>query len=146
MSSSPTPTILSANNKYRWLVFLILGAMLLVGWVFMQLTDSYIGELQQLSQKSPEQAMSKSAFLFVFIAMAAGFPAVGIGAYFIYQGNQIRIAQQIPLPGARVMMDTPIIEGPRATLRGQLLIAGGGLVVIVGLLLPLLAWWVTETL
>lgn len=145
MSLSPTPTILSANNKYRWLVFLIFGTMLLVGWVFMQFTELYIDDLEMLSQKSPEEAVNKSALLLVFISMGAGFPAVGIGAYFTYQGNLIRIAQQFPLPGVRVIVDTPIIVGSSATLRGYLLMAGGAMLVIVGLILPLIAWWFIES-
>ena len=142
MSSSPK--ILSASKKYRWLVLLIFLGMILLGLVFMQLTESYIQELKQLSQDSPRQAMNKSAFLLVFIAMAAGFPAVGIGAYFIYQGNQIRVTRQFPSPGTRVIVDTPIIEGSPAILRGHLLMVGGGLVIVSGLALPIIAWWVTE--
>ncbi len=133
-----------SSSKYRWLILIMLAAMLILGWVFLQFTESYIQGLKELSQESPEQALNKSLFLLVFIAMAAGFPAVGIGAYFLYQGNQIRVAQKFPTTGSRVTIDTPIIEGPRAILRGQLLMAGGGLVIISGLALPLVAWWISE--
>ena len=146
MSTPSATKIMRSSKKYRWLIIVIFFAMLLLGLIFLQLTELYIEDLRELSQKSPEQAMNKSFFLLVFISMMAGFPAVGMGTYLIYQGNQIRITRQFPSPGTRVIIDTPIIEGPRAIMRGNLLMVGGGLVVISGLALPIVAWWLTENL
>ena len=145
MSTSTSPKILKANKKYRWLIILLFIAMVLLGLIFLQLTESYIQELRELSQESPEQAINKTAFLLLFISMMAGFPVVGMGTYLIYHGNQIRVSRQFPSPGTRVIVDTPIIEGSRATLRGNLLMVFGGLVVISGLALPIVAWWLTES-
>ncbi len=144
MTMLSLPKIHPANKKYRLVVLLLFFGMVVLGVVFIQLTESYIQELKQLSQESPQQAINKSAFLLVFIAMMAGFPAIGIGTHLLYHGNQIRLSQQFPSPGSRVIVDTPIVEGPRAVLRGQLLMCGGGLVIISGLVLPIVAWLMTQ--
>ena len=147
MMSTPSPQkVMTASKKYRWLIIILFFVMLLLGLVFLQLTESYIEELRELSQRSPEQAMNKTAFLLVFISMMAGFPAIGMGTYLIYNGNQIRITRQFPSPGTRVIVDTPVLEGSRASLRGQLLMICGGLIVVSGLALPVVAWWLTESL
>lgn len=146
MTTPSDQKVMTASKKYRWLIIILFFAMLLLGVVFLQLTESYIEDLRELSQKSPDQAMDKTAFLLVFISMMAGFPAVGMGTYLIYNGNQIRTSRQFPSPGTRVSVDTPIVEGPRAVLRGRLLMVCGGLIVISGLALPIVAWWLTENL
>ncbi len=143
MSSSPK--ILRASTKYRWLIMVIFLAMVLLGWLFLQMTQTYIQDLKQLSQHAPEQALNKSSFLLVFISMMAGFPAVGIGTYFLYQGNQIRRARQYPSPGTRVLKDTPVLEGTPAIMRGQLIMGLGGFVVVSGLGLPLVALWLMDS-
>ena len=140
-----SPKILAANSRYRWIVLVILFLMVLLGLLFLQLTETYIEELKRLSQDAPQQALDKSAFLFVFVSMAAGVPAIGIGAYFLYQGYRIRVTQQCPLPDSRVIVDTPIIEGPRAIMRGHILMICGGFIIISGLALPIIAWRLTET-
>ncbi len=146
MEQSSSQPIGSASRTYGWLFVLVVLAMLALGWAFMEFSNSYIHELKQLSQSPPEQAFNASTFFLVVLAMVAGFPAVGIGTYVTYQGNQIRQAQQIPLPVSRVREGTQMMKGPRALLRGRLLILCGGLLILSGLVLPLIAWWASENL
>ncbi|GJL63623.1 MAG: hypothetical protein NPIRA04_22770 [Nitrospirales bacterium] len=134
------------NSKYRWIVLFILAGMILLGLVFLQFTESYIQELKSVSQEAPQEAFATSTFLLVGIAMVAGFPAIGIGTYLLYQGNQIRVAQSFRTPGSRVMVDPPIAKRSSARMRGEALMVCGGLVIMSGLGLPILAWWLAENL
>jgi len=121
--------------------------MILLGLVFLQLTESYVQELKSVSpQVSPQEAFNKSTFLFVFIAMAAGFPAIGMGTYLLYHGNQIRVTPKIPSSGTRTIVDMPVTKDLSAMVRGQALMVCGGLVIMSGLGFPILAWWLAENL
>jgi len=134
------------NSKYRWLVLFIFVGMIILGVVFLQFTESYIQELKSVSQEAQQEPFDTSTFLFVFIAMAAGFPAIGIGTYLLYQGNQFRVAPPFPSLGSRVMVDTPIMKSSSVRMRGHALMVGGSLVILSGLGLPILAWWLAENL
>ncbi len=138
--------MLFSRNPYRWLVFLIVGALLVMSWAFMQFVDTPIQEQPVLGQESLEEGTTGTTFLLVFCAMAAGFPAVGMGTYLMYQGTQIRLTKPVPLPDSPEMLGTAGMEGSRAGTRGNLFIAGGGFVLISGLALPLIAWWISEHL
>ncbi|GJL51351.1 MAG: hypothetical protein NPIRA01_25780 [Nitrospirales bacterium] len=134
------------TTTYRWIVFGIVVGLIFLGPLLLQFTDSSIQELKSVSQEAPQEPFDTSTFLLVFIAMAAGFPAIGIGTYLLYQGNQFRVAPPFPSLGSRVMVDTPIMKSSSARMRGHALMVGGSLVILSGLGLPILAWWLAENL
>ncbi len=120
--------------------------MLLLGVVFLQLTESYLQDSKPSSQESPPEVFGRSTILVVFIAMAAGFPAIGIGTYLLYNGTQIQATQKYALSKAQMRDDFPSRKDSRSSLKGQALMISGGIIIMSGLSLPILAWWLAENL
>ena len=86
-----------------------------------------------------------TGLLLLGITMLAGLPAVGMGTYIAYLGNRIRVTGQIPPPGTRVIVDTHVIKGTPAKVRGAICMVLGGLVIVCGLGLPIVAWRLIQT-
>lgn len=67
------------------------------------------------------------------IAIALAAPLLLLAAWLTWLGGRVQAAGRFPLPGQRVIRDTPILEGRDAQARGQLLrviaamLAGGAL-------------------
>lgn len=141
--TTDSPTIIHRRNKKFHLIIiaLIVGALGL-GLLLIQLTMSLVEQFQVQPVQSPEGVLLKKGILFLFMAMAAGIPAVGMGAYLMYEGNRIRDAEHIPLSGSRVIRDTPVLKGQPAKSRGIVFMVLGALVLGVGLVLPIVVWWV----
>ncbi|MCA9471682.1 MAG: hypothetical protein MRJ96_12290 [Nitrospirales bacterium] len=135
----------SAKPWFGWLVFLILLGMILLGWIFLQLTETYLGELKGLSPDVPQPSFDTSAYLLILISMAAGFPAVGIGTYFLYRGHRMRVTQQRSVSKNLAIEHAPVIGSTRAITRGLVLMISGGLIIISGLAMPLIVWRLAET-
>ncbi|GJL67038.1 MAG: hypothetical protein NPIRA05_20090 [Nitrospirales bacterium] len=135
-----------ATTTYRWIIFGIVVGLVFLGALLLQFTDSSIQALKSVSQEFSQETFDTSTFLFVFIAMAAGFPAVGIGTYLLYQGNQIRVTPPLLPPECRMVVDTSVMKRFRDRVRGQALMVCGSLVILSGLGLPILAWWLAENL
>ncbi|WP_447968450.1 hypothetical protein [Nitrospira sp. M1] len=144
MSSSSQ--VSSIKKPYHWLVPLLFIGMLLLGVVFLQLTESYLQDSKPSSQESPPEVFGRSTILVVFIAMAAGFPAIGIGTYLLYNGTQIQATQKYALSKAQMRDDFPSRKDSRSSLKGQALMISGGIIIMSGLSLPILAWWLAENL
>ena len=145
MPPSSSPPVMRTDKKYRMMViFLLLGAVA-IGIGLILFTNTYIHELEQVAQHAPEEALMNTSLLLLGITMLAGLPAVGIGTYVIYLGHRIRITEQIPPPGTRVVVDTTVIKGKAARVRGIVLMVLGGLVILCGLGLPIVFWKLMQT-
>ncbi|GJL56759.1 MAG: hypothetical protein NPIRA02_38910 [Nitrospirales bacterium] len=144
MSSSSQ--VLSTKKLYRWLVPLLFIGTILLGVVFLQFTESYLQELKPSSLEPPSEALGRFSILVVFIAMAAGFPAIGIGTYMLYHGTQIQATQKYASSQSQVRDDFSRRKDARSSLKGQALMVSGGVVIIGGLSLPIVAWWLVENL
>lgn len=71
------------------------------------------------------------------IAAMLATPLLLLAAWLAWWGGRVIAARRFPLPGSRVMRDTPILEGRDAVARGQLMrviaamLLGGALLVAV---------------
>ena len=140
-----SPTVIRSDKKYRMMVMLLLGGMVVIGMALILFTNTYIHELEQVAQQAPEQALRNIGLLLLSITMLAGLPAVGIGTYILYLGYRIRVTGQIPPPDTRVVVDTTVIKGRPARVRGMILMVLGSLVILCGLGLPIVFWKLMQT-
>ena len=145
MPPDPSPTLMRSDKKYRRMVILLLLGVVTIGIGLILFTNTYIHELEQVAQQTPEQARMNTGLLLLSMTMLAGLPAVGIGTYVIYLGNRIRITGQIPPPDTRVVVDTTVIKGKPARVRGIVLMGLGSLVILCGLGLPIVFWKLMQT-
>ena len=143
--TDPSPSLIRSDKKYRMMVIVLLVGVVVIGMGLILFTNTYIHELEQVAQQAPEQALMNTGLLLLSITMLAGLPAVGIGTYVIYLGNRIRVTGQIPPPDTRVVVDTTVITGKPARVRGMILMVLGSLVILCGLGLPIVFWRLMQT-
>ena len=143
--TDPSPTVMRSDKKFRIVVVGLLFGVAALGMGLILFTNTYIHELEQVVQQAPEQALRNTSLLLLGMTMLAGLPAVGIGTYVIYLGHRIRITEQIPPPDTRVLVDTTVIKGTPARVRGIVLMVLGSLVILCGLSLPFIFWKVMQT-
>jgi hypothetical protein len=111
---------------YRSLIVILLVGLLVLGIGFIFFTNFFLQSIKSSPQQTPEQARLNKDLLLLGITMVAGLPAIGIGTYLMWLGNQKRIT-------------SPKMKGP-------LLMVSGGLIIVCSLVLPLVVWWMSQTL
>jgi hypothetical protein len=126
------------------MVIMLVGLVVLGVGLFL-LTNSFLQAIKPSAQQSPEQAPIDTGLLLLGITMLAGLPAIGIGTYLAYSGNQIRITSPIPQTETGRVVDPQIIKRTSPRIKGPLLIVSGGLIIVCALVLPLVVWWMTQT-
>lgn len=142
---NPPTTVIRSNKKYRIIMITLLLGLVVLGIGLIVFTNSYIQELEHIAQQAPDQALRDTGLLLLGITMLAGLPAVGIGAYLGYLGNQVLSTGQFPPPGTRVIVDTHVVQGFPAKVRGVLVMVLGSLVILCGLGLPIVVWRLIQT-
>ena len=132
------------NKKYRILLVTMLVALVVLGVGLIVFTQSFLQAIKPSAQQSPEQARINTDLLLLGITMLAGLPAIGIGTYLAYSGNQIRTTSPIPQTETGRVVDAQIIKGTSAKMKGILLMVSGSLIIACGLVLPVVAWWMSQ--
>jgi hypothetical protein len=111
----------------------------------MLLTHSFLQGIKPSATQSPEQAALNTDLLLLGITMFAGLPAIGIGTYLAYSGNQIRMTSPMPQTETGRVADDQIIKGTPAKMKGTLLMVSGGLIIVCALVLPIMVWWISQS-
>lgn len=118
--------IVRADKSYRrkfftWhAIFILFGAVVIV-WG-LPLLEEY------LRQAHPKTAAGilKGWFIFAFLSI------IPIALYMLSLGRKVIKYERIPLPGAKVIIDTRPIVGQKARRRGQVLVGVSLLLVALG--------------
>jgi len=119
--------IVRADKSYRrkfltWhAIFILFGAVVIV-WG-LPLLEEY------LRQANPKTAAGilKGWFIFAFLSI------IPIALYMLSLGRKVIKHERIPLPDAKVIIDTRPIVGQKARLRGRVLVGVSLLLVALGL-------------
>jgi hypothetical protein len=82
--------------------------------------------LAQLRQADPADARPALLRALSLGAWASAIMMAALGAWCWRQGRKVRRLSRFPLPDARPLRDTPVVEGPAARARGLLLQALAG--------------------
>lgn len=102
---------------FALLVFVIKGRPALTAWL-------------------EEDPGTRIRWVLVWLGATTVVPLLGFGAYLWLVGMRIVHAERYPLPGAKVMRDTPVLSGDAARIRGRFAQA---LAVLLGVAAALLA-------
>jgi hypothetical protein len=119
--------IIRADKSYRrkfftWhAVFILFGAAVIV-WG-LPLLEEY---LRQANPKTAA-AILKGWFIFAFLSI------IPIALYMLSVGRKVIKHERIPLPGAKVIVDTRPTVGQQARLRGRVLVGVSLLLIALGI-------------
>jgi len=119
--------IVRADRSYRrkfftWhAIFIVLGAAVIV-WGLPWLEE-------YLRHANPKIAAGilKGWFIFAFLSI------IPIALYVLLLGRKVIKHERIPLPGAKVLIDTYPILGEKARLRGRVLVVASLCLIAIGL-------------
>jgi hypothetical protein len=131
--------VIKADPVYRRQFLWTLGLACAVGSVVIWRSESYFRDWQaELSRPvAPERMAQMVSQLSLGALVVYGLMWAGALALF-RDGLRIRRAGQFPPPGAKVLRDTPVIEGDIARLRATMLMVSavllGFCLVVVGLM------------
>ena len=120
---------------------ILLGVGMIFGCVFLSTYEWYLAHLEEWILAQPERRQEK--LLWILAALLVLFlPVLFAAVYFWRTACSVMDAQRFPLPGAKVIRQTPILTGAKALFRGRVLqvcavFLGGGAVVV-----PVVFWWV----
>lgn len=128
------------SDSKKTLLLAMLIILALFGGALVYFTLEYLSSVTQENAAPTPETIQQIGLLFLVITMMAGFPAVGMGAYVMYIGTRIRATGQWPPAGMGFRSKTPVVLGARTNLVGYGTMGLGGILVIVGLMLPLLGW------
>jgi hypothetical protein len=71
---------------------------------------------------------------------------IAFAVYLWLLGKRVLRAQQFPPPGFRVIRDTPVMDGPTAVVRGQVIQTLALCLGLAAALLWLFFWWLARTI
>ena len=113
------------SQRYRSLAIFISLGILVMGIGLLFLTYTALNDINPSLHSRSGSSLPKNDLLFLGITMIAGLPAIGIGTYLAYLGNQMRVTSP--------------------SLKGSLLMVAGFFLIVSCLILPILVWWMTQS-
>jgi len=128
------------NSSKKIMMLSMLGVLALFGGALIYFTMEYLSFVAQGDVPLTPETIHQIGLMLLVVMMMAGMPSVGMGAYVMYIGSRIRVTGQWPPAGMGYTSKTPVMLGVRANVVGLLTMGFGGILVVVGLLLPLLGW------
>jgi hypothetical protein len=133
--SDPTPDLLPADRRLRRRLAFGLLALVVLAVLVLELGAPW---LVAKFQQDPREAVRALKLLM----LAAFAPLIPVGVYVFSFGRRAVQAGRFPPPGARVIVDTRIAQGPAARRRGGLLMLIGlaltGIALFAALVMPAL--------
>jgi hypothetical protein len=106
--------IIRADKKtkvfYLILIVILIAAALLIYGIW----QNYYGELNQLAENHPDQALMKIMNLVKVIIIINPVITAFFMIYFIVLGTKTYRSRQFPPPGIKVIRDTRLTEGEKA--------------------------------
>jgi hypothetical protein len=133
--SDPIPDILPADRRLRRCVAFGLLALTVLAILVLELGAPW---LVVKFQQDPREAVRALKLLM----LAAFAPLIPVGVYIFSFGRRAVQAGHFPPPGARVIVDTRIVQGRAARLRGGVLMLIGlaltGITLFAALVVPAL--------
>jgi hypothetical protein len=116
------------------------GGLLIAGF-------DHFGEPFRAWLSSDPAEMAGRARLAIYLsALVLSSPVIAFAAYLWLLGKRVLRAQQFPPPGFRVVRDTPVMGGPAAVTRGQVIQVLALCLGLAAALLWLFFWWLAQTI
>ena len=128
-----------ADPALRTKALAALGGACLLAVAGVLLLDAYFKRLQALAEFDVQLAAEKIRAVGEPILWGVGMGAALVGCWVALTSFRILRAGRSPLPGARVIRDTPVVTGRQAMWRGVIGLALGCVLIFLGLRLPVRA-------
>lgn len=112
--------------------------IVVVGFVLLTYTQSFIAETADLARSSPEAAAARAARAVTIVTTALGVTAIAGAVYLGRLGARTWWHREFPPPGTWVIRDTRVLSGGTARSVGLALMVAGTILLAVGLALPLM--------
>ena len=128
------------KSSMKILMFSMLGVLAIFGGALVYFTMEYLSFVVQGDSPPTPETIHQISLMILVVTMMAGMPSVGMGAYVMYIGSRIRVTGQWPPAGMGYTSKMPVMLGVRGNVVGLMTMGFGGILVVVGLLLPLLGW------
>lgn len=145
MNRDPSSRTIRSEKIYRIMVVTLLLGTAALGVGLILFANTFLQALEPSAQESPGQAWMTRGLFLLGITMLAGLPVIGLGTYLAYLGHQLRTTCQVSQPEPGASVECQFTNGISAKMRGTLLTACGGLMILSALVLPLVVWWMTQT-
>ena len=94
----------------------------------------------------PAETAGRARLALYVSALVLSVPLIAFAVYLWRLGARVLRAQQFPPPGFRVIRDTPVISGPPAMTRGQVIQVLALCLGLAAALLWLFFWWLARTI
>jgi hypothetical protein len=117
-----------------------LGLATLVGAGLIAAAERYRAPLRDWLLADPDAAARRAPLIFWLLAGVLLVQLLGFAAYFWSRGARMRRFRECPLPGTRVIRDTPVLTGDAAASRGRLMQVLAIACVVGAVVLGLLLW------
>ena len=129
-----------ADAAARWQAALIAGAGAILGALLILAFQRYSPRLREWIVAEPAQLSSRARLVLLLTATALAAPLMVFALYMWRIGTMVMALQQFPLPGQRVIRDTPVVVGEAASSRGRAR-RGFACAAAAGAVLLLMAFW-----
>ena len=114
------PTVLEADPAYRRRFFVIYGAAVVVAFLLVAwLTTWGFPMLDEHLRRIGDKAGLR---LLKTLLMSSMVVPLATSVYLFRLGRRIQVSEQMPPPGARVIRDTVVVQGPRARRIGKVIV------------------------
>jgi len=120
MGASDRPLVLKADPAYRRRALLVYAVGLpLAVMLFVLLRHWGLPMLVEHLRRSGDGALR----LFKVLGIVSLAIPLGASVYLFRLGRRIQLTEQVPLPGTKVIRDTPVVSGPAARRLGTTIVA-----------------------
>ena len=135
-----------ADSAARRKAITIVIISAIVGSLLIVVFETYRAQLYEWLLSDHEKLANR---LRILIILTAGFGTITLFAFSVYLwsfGCKVSNYQRFPLPGQRVIRDTPILEGQAALMRGRVLKTLAVFLAVAGIMLCFVFWWLISIL
>jgi hypothetical protein len=117
-----------------------------VGGLLISGFDHFGESFRAWLSSDPAQTAGRARLAMYLSALVLSAPVIAFAVYLWLLGKRVLRAQQFPPPGFRVIRDTPVIGGPAAVMRGQVIQVLALFLGLAAAVLWLFFWWLARTI
>jgi hypothetical protein len=125
------------DPKLRAVALVVVVTALVAGVALLAGMQHWFAQLKHLPAAAA-QTQLLSAFAWAFATVCASI--LWLAASLWRSGTRVCRAAQWPLPGSRVIRDTPILRGSTAARRGRLMQGAGVALLVCAVCIAVVAW------
>lgn len=126
-----------SDPKLRLGALVIVIAALLAGVALLLVLQRWFAELKHLPSAAA-QVQLLAAFAWAIGSVCTAI--LWFAAFLWHSGTRVRRVAQWPLPGARVIRDTPVLRGDAAVARGRVMQGAGAALFLCAVCIAVVAW------